>query len=141
MDEKKVKRDLFCGSEVVEITKTSKKELKEKVELAEPIVELVNLPSVCVFYPDILKPLLDIAENRNINIYVYQRSRGGRYRPPNRYYYGIYAVPCGVKKASQAKMLTEVLAYIEDFPSSLNHRRSSTQYKLLKEFLWKLAQK
>ena len=116
-------------------TYTPKKERKViGASKTEVVIELANLKSACVFYADLLKPIIDTAEQKKINIYVYRRDRGERFSK-NRIYYGIYAVPCGQPKTSKASYLTNVICSVGAYPHEVCPHSASKQYCLLKKFL------
>jgi len=130
--------DLF---EPDEEPKTPKIKLKEKIGESETefINQLSHVRAIAIAYPDMLAQITETACQKKINLYVYRRNRGGRYKPAKRYYEGIYAVKAGNPKATQARALTGVVAAIDCYPHRICKSRRSRQYKMLEIFLKKIS--
>lgn len=138
MELKEKIHDLF---EPDEEPKPPKIKLKEKIGASETdfINQLSQVRSITIAYPDMLELITQVARQKKINLYVYRRNRGGRYRPAKRYYDGIYAVRSGNPKATQAKLLTGVVTAIDCYPHRICKSRRSNQYKMLETFLKEIS--
>lgn len=127
------RRELFC--EPVSVPEKPKK-VKEIIGASD--TELVNqlsaIQSATVHF-DVFSAISALAQEKQLNIYVFRRSHVGiHYKPRNRYFYTVVATKAGTPKATQLKAQEGVVAQIPAFPRQVNHRRSSGQYKALREF-------
>ena len=138
MELKEKIHDLF---EPDEEPKPPKIKLKEKIGASQDefINQLSQVRSIAIAYPDMLELITETARQKNINLYVYRRSREGRYKPANRYYEGIYAVRAGNPKTTQARSLTGIVAAIDCYPHRICKSRRSRQYKVLEAFLKEIS--
>ena len=132
------RKELFCGP--ISVPEKPKK-VKEIVGVSD--TELVNqlstIQSATVHF-DVFSAISSIAQEKRLNIYVFRRTRAGiHYKPRNRYYYTVVAVRAGTPKATQLKAQAGVAAQIPVLSRQVNHRRSSGQYKALREFKQALA--
>ena len=127
------RKELFC--EPVPRPEKPRK-VKEIVGAAE--TELVNQLSAvqsATIHFDVFSAISAIAQEKRLNIYVFRRTRAGiHYKPRNRYFYTVVATKAGIPKATQLKTQQGIVAQIPAFPRQVNHRRSSGQYKALREF-------
>ena len=138
MELKEKIHDLF---ELDEELKPPQIKLKEKIGESEDelINQLTQVRTIAIAYPDMLELITEAARQKKINLYVYRRNRGGRYKPAKRYYEGIYAVRAGNPKATQARALTGVVAAIDCYPHRICKSRRSNQCKMLVTFLKEIS--
>ena len=123
----KRQQDLFADDSIPKL-----KEKKPAIPLT-----LERLQVVTVHY-DLFSRLIELSAEKDIDYFIFRRSREGRYVPKNKYYYTIIAVRKGTPKARHVGEQQNILATV-DLPHKANQRRNSSQYQLLKRFCDELA--